>query len=336
MNSRCESFEDAIWEHARTGSELPAEIRVHIDNCPHCAAQLKEAKQISSAMLACDVIPPAPDVRSAVMAQIAPRQKARRPVWGYAFAGTALASLAVCGFVVFKLSTGPASITSPVLPPVATDKSARIEYETTPAGPVIAKIGPDTSIIRHWAHRFAHIKPAKHPEKMVQIAMLPKGGTFVEHNSLHTKIDVLQPATRSWADISAATESKDKAKELTGNDAIVAAKPDTAEYTTSPDGFSFDSTIRLDKADVAEAKSTVYSESDDDRPVAIAVVNWTSNDAVAESNYSYSYKDIDPVTGRVTECKVRRIGDAVNIDLEAKPGRLPGDKGSVNYENTDV
>lgn len=350
MNSRCEVFEDAIWEHARTGTELPAEIRVHIDKCPHCAAQLKEAKHISSAMLACDIIPPAPDVRSAVRAKIAPRQKVNRSAWGYAFAGTALASLAVYALVIPRLPSGPSTFTASVKPPAASSRYAQAEPKATHAPSVAAHIAPTANVTRHWNHRVARVKPADQPVNSVQIAMLPKGSTFAEHDNLPGEISGLKPERGYWAtDPASASESTHYIDEIyaeNAKDMTAAAKSVAAKECMAVNDVALDSSIATRKAENTSAEvtggfSTLAKEKadtviDDDRPVAIAVVNWSSDAAVAQSNYSYSYKDIDPVTGRVTECKVRRNGDTVNIDLEAKPGIIPGGRGSVDYENANV
>lgn len=104
MRNRCEAFEQAIWDHVRFGTDLPADARAHIDRCADCARALTEAGQIASAVIQADCVPPAPDCRSAVMARITPRQRQPRFAWAYACAAVAIASIAIGS--IMSLSPG--------------------------------------------------------------------------------------------------------------------------------------------------------------------------------------------------------------------------------------
>ena len=75
MRNRCEAFEQAIWDHVRFGTDLPADARAHVDRCAEWRRALNEAGQIASVVVQANCVPPAPDCRSAVMARIAPRQR---------------------------------------------------------------------------------------------------------------------------------------------------------------------------------------------------------------------------------------------------------------------
>jgi hypothetical protein len=70
-----------------------------------------------------------------------------------------------------------------------------------------------------------------------------------------------------------------------------------------------------------------------DRPVAIAIVTWPSETQRPSDTYSYGYTDRDVRTGQITECRVTRSGDSVEIYMESKPeAKQPPVKGSIGYE----
>jgi hypothetical protein len=102
VRSRCYAFEEAIWEHARTGTELSADAMDHIHNCDRCALAVREARRVLGAILDTDCVPPTPDCRQAVMARISPAERRPRLAWSYAFAGVALAAVAVGGVVTMR------------------------------------------------------------------------------------------------------------------------------------------------------------------------------------------------------------------------------------------
>lgn len=123
MRNRCEAFEEAIWDHVRFGTDLPADARAHINHCSDCARDLNEAGRLAGVVVTSDCVPPAPDCRDAVMARIAPRQRQPRLTWAYACAAVAIASIAISGI----MSLGPSN--KPVARNVAN-------------APVMAKVQP--------------------------------------------------------------------------------------------------------------------------------------------------------------------------------------------------
>lgn len=91
MKHSCSEIEEALWESARSGSELAEHVLRHVAGCPACARAFKEAKQILCAS-SDNYASSAPDCRAAVMARIGIRGKAR---WAWAYACAAVAVLAV-------------------------------------------------------------------------------------------------------------------------------------------------------------------------------------------------------------------------------------------------
>lgn len=72
---------------------------------------------------------------------------------------------------------------------------------------------------------------------------------------------------------------------------------------------------------------------DENAPVALVIVSGPTS----EQSDGYGYKEVDPDTGKVTTCNVRRSGNEVYIYLESTPGKdVPPVKGSLDYENPNA
>ena len=95
MKRDCMEAEDAIWEHARTGGDLPAQVTQHTAECPNCGRAAAEAAGIAALMRESDDVPASPDCRPAVMERIS--GKSRRPAWAYAFASMLLVAVVIAG-----------------------------------------------------------------------------------------------------------------------------------------------------------------------------------------------------------------------------------------------
>lgn len=101
MKAECSRSRDVIWDCARAGGELPAEVRRHVDECPDCRRAFSEARQLSGPIDCAAQTPISPDCRSAVAARISRQRPSYRPAWAYAFAVLLAVGLVVFGANVF-------------------------------------------------------------------------------------------------------------------------------------------------------------------------------------------------------------------------------------------
>lgn len=182
MNLSCREIEEALWEHARTGSPLAGNVRRHVDRCPACARVLEESEQIICAA-SDDYAACAPDCRAAVRARIADARPRVRLAWGYACATAVLAVVVVAGLVLRGPTTAPRRLASK--PPAAQRSTAprvQPERQRTAAPRVEIKKQPATNLrqtvpvrkqLPHRARRIRHSRPAPAREMPILVKVTP-------------------------------------------------------------------------------------------------------------------------------------------------------------------
>lgn len=362
MRSRCKAFQDAIWEHARFGTQLSNETQAHVDSCESCARTLKEARVMADALTHAASVPQVPDCRSAVMDRISAGQRLRRPVWVYAPAGVALASVLVGGVIATSIVREPSSdvmvkIEAPAqqipaapkkssLPPAVVENQDETAESAVPGGPV------------NNAYQAAHATPAESPAPEPKPAKEKAPEVVLAEAPSDEMREELPEASVRGSELdtySAAGMRAPKVSEAAASNATTATIEDWRSFKENKDaevcaGFtSPDITTASETAKSAALGATLPAvasaaplgaESADERPVAIAVVSWGTPPTEPEEVYSYSYSETDPGTGQVTNCTVEKTGNAVYIHLEAEPepeNRLPSERGSIgNESSTDV
>jgi len=170
MKDSCREIEEALWEHAHTGSVLPEDVRRHVDSCPDCAQVIKEGKQILCAA-SDDYAAAAPDCRSAVMDRIAKPAPRFRPVWAYACAVAALAALIVGGLEMRGPSPQPRRLVS-VGTKQHTAPVPRVEIEKQPTTNVRQRV-PVRQQRPQGVRRIRHFHPAPVRERPILVRVTP-------------------------------------------------------------------------------------------------------------------------------------------------------------------
>lgn len=369
MSIICQSFEETIWEHARTGAQLSAQAQSHIERCENCAQALREAKQIMNAVLSADCVPYAPDCRQAVMARIAPPARRPRLAWAYACAGLAFAGISALAIVNVFTNTAVMKATAPQI-------AAKPVIEQP--SDIISKDGFKPYAPTFSAKTEAHNKPYRIPvvHKMPKrtndapymVAKLPDSPSAIMREFETADYRVIAPTTAghtmhfstsadksdSFAVDSLPGSSVTVAKgnfQFDGADSFAAIKDKAIGADYAKKDMMADSTAALDGAvgglsdmkltasyaDTAKPViGTIFRSRADittERPVAIAVVHWSTPVDTPDNSYSYNYSDKDTTTGEVTKCSVKRTGDTVEIRLESEPEiKHPSERGSIYYE----
>ena len=170
MRHECETAEDAIWEHARAGQALPAEVRRHVHECAECARAASEANRILALMTEAGSVPASPDCREAVMARISGTRC--RPVWAYAFASVILVAVIVVGLYLFQ-SRGPSPELARSTPPIVHETPRIPVHETAPkvTAPEPERVEPRAVALQKREPR--RYRPAPHKERVPVPAPMP-------------------------------------------------------------------------------------------------------------------------------------------------------------------
>ena len=133
MMHECDRVGDAIWEHARTGADLPADVSRHIGGCPECARLLSDARRILRLAEQVIPVPESPDCRAEVMARISVAEP-RRPVWAYACA--LLVVILIAGYALLREARPPGRIAQTNQP------SPKVSPTEQPANPGFICVDP--------------------------------------------------------------------------------------------------------------------------------------------------------------------------------------------------
>lgn len=351
MRSRCEAFEEIIWDHVRFGTPLSDEAAAHIDGCAECSKALNEARRVANVLIQADCVPQAPDCRRAVMDRIAGQQRVYRPVWAYASAGVALASVLIGGVITTSLVREPGSErvvktdapsqhtpAVPAAPAVSRQIQPAPELSNEPRKTDMA-VAPDRPV---KPAPTAVAKPPNSAQETPELVMMAKApGT----RSVDAYRDALSSFSINMDAVADVPDDPQPGHDTADEHAVAPRVSGTvATYSTADEepGVTAKSAVglRLSAVRSAPAPSEWSTDAADHahRPVAIAVVSWGPPPAQPEETYSYSYTDEDPHTGHITTCTVERNGDMVYIHLEAKPEeKSPSERGSIGHESiTDV
>ncbi len=371
MSNICESFEETIWEHARTGARLSAQAQSHIDQCENCQQTLRQATQIMSAVLSADCVPHAPDCRQAVMARIAPPVKRPRLAWAYACAGLAFAGISALAIVNMFTLTAPTKPIAKAITPKIAAKPAIEQPNDNLTKEGVKLYAPTLGIKNSKSFRISvvHKIPRRTNDASYMVAKLPDSPGAITRDFRTGNYRVIVPTTAGHAVYSSSSTKTDsipgymKADEFAADNSFKFHsdnKLDAFKKSVEADGAMKDNMPNLEevraisvdslsdmklethyddaaKSDVGNRYSSEKRKTTEiattDRPVAIAVVHWSTPVDTPENSYSYNYSDRDTTTGEVTKCSVTRTGDTVEIRLESEPEiKDPSKRGSINYE----
>ncbi|MCX6345541.1 MAG: hypothetical protein NT018_10805 [Armatimonadetes bacterium] len=372
MSIICQSFEETIWEHARTGARLSAQAQAHIERCENCAQALREAKRIMNAVLSADCVPYAPDCRQAVMARIAPPARRPRFAWAYAGAGLVFAGISALAIVNMFTLTAPTKPIAKATAPQLAAKPAIEQPSDNLTREVVKPYAPTFKIKNSKSFRIpvVHNMPKRTNDApyMVAKSSVSPSALTVEVRTSDYSVAAPGTAGHTMHFSTGAGTSRSASVSSLPSASIAVAKGD---YNfNEADGFTAikDKAIGADYAVIdrtadsmvasggaaegaLDLKSSLHyaapakpivgrirSRADitTERPVAIAVVHWsTPVEEDPGNSYSYNYTDKDTETGEVTNCSVKRTGDTVEIRLESEPElKDPSKRGSIYYEKS--
>ncbi|MCX6377627.1 MAG: hypothetical protein NTU88_16610 [Armatimonadetes bacterium] len=156
MKHKCTEIEEAIWEHARTGADLPAEVGRHTSECSACRELLTEARRLLSLMDEAIPVPDAPACRAEVLARIE-GLRVRRPVWAYACACVLLLIILIGGSVLLRPSRpvpqfARKDVERVILPTPKLERPAPPAVATEPEPRPTQSIAPDRRRIERRRH----------------------------------------------------------------------------------------------------------------------------------------------------------------------------------------
>ncbi|MGB9619638.1 MAG: hypothetical protein ACPL7K_04420, partial [Armatimonadota bacterium] len=186
MKRECNRFDEIIWEHARTGIELPGEVRGHLESCPHCRQALADATRLSRLLIEVGRVPDTPDCRSAVISRLSGRPRGSAvPAWAYAFAVVLIGAAVALGITSLGHKTPPPA------PVVAKRTSA------TPQAPAAAVKSQGAGPQMMAARPVTEAKPGLVRTRRTVLRRYPRPGQTVERRTetVAALTDRLRPAT---------------------------------------------------------------------------------------------------------------------------------------------
>ncbi|MDH7601704.1 MAG: hypothetical protein QHI38_06105 [Armatimonadota bacterium] len=179
MGSVCNRTEERLWEHIRTGSDLPDVVRSHLMSCPRCSTAFREAQILVPFLQEVGQVTSAPDCRAAVVSQILQMDHRRGFLrWVYAAVACVVAGIVLAVSVnesvnelKQKRNVPSAASTSSTLhvgkPSVAETKTKQL-----PAAPYIAfRSDSSASAVREPSHPLR--KTSVRPRKTILRVRLP-------------------------------------------------------------------------------------------------------------------------------------------------------------------
>lgn len=166
MMHECDRVGDAIWEHARTGADLPADVSRHIGECAECARLMNDARRILSLAEQAIPVPDAPDCRAEVMARIS-GARATRSIWAYACASAILVMLLVGVFIALRPQARPTQVVRRAQSPVHTTPEPTANNQ---APEIIRRAAPEHRVVmaKHAVpHHRRRTAPMTAPEQAI-------------------------------------------------------------------------------------------------------------------------------------------------------------------------